>query len=233
MNIEIAVVGHDKTKFPKIKSPILKPAILHELDYSKTEYSNNSLGESRFFLANDFFSPKAEIVGCLTASWDKKYNPNILDNIEYWPQAGHFAEMLTENTVMCATVCYGKLAKHRSPLYEKNFQRHFRLLWPETTWVQETILDITGMSYTSGSICPYSNQIICNVSLFNKLCLFVKSIIDEIIIRFTLNPKIYGKEIDQNRTLAYIMEEVTMLWWSNQPNIQYIQCGRINPGWYK
>lgn len=232
--IEIAVVGHDKEKFPKLHSNILKPAILHELNFDDPIYATNSLGESRFFLANNFFSNAAEVVGCLTASWDKKYFPNKLDTIDSWPQAKYFESLrYNENIVLCTTLCYGKYAKPYAPLFEKHFQDHFRTVWKNTEEITDILYNITGFKYDNGNVAPYANQIICNKNLFIKLCNFIKSIINDIINHIGLYPKFFGVDVDPNRTLAYIMEEVTMLWWSKQTNIQYIQCAKITPGWYK
>lgn len=233
MKIEIAVVGHDESIFPSLNSKILKKAILHKLDFDNPIYSNNSLGESRFFLANNFFSEDCDVVGCLTASWDRKYFPNRLDNIENWPQYQYIHSMIDDKSVvLCTTMCYGKYAKNNAPLWEKNFQQHFRKVWKNSSWIQKNILDITGLEYDTYLPAPYANQIICNKSLFHSLCIFIKSIISDVIDVFGSNPKIIGKEIDPNRTLAYIMEEICMLWWSKQ-NIKYIQCAKIKPGWYK
>lgn len=233
-NIEIAVVGHDPSKFPIITSPILKPAILHDLSFDKPHYSYNSLGESRFFLANNFFQDSSDIVGCLTTSWDKKYQPNKLNDILSWPQSSYF-DKITENSniVLCTTLCYGKHSKPNAPLWESNFQAHFRKMWIDTYWIQDLIYKITGLKYNQNNIAPYANQLICHKTLFIKFVTFIKNYIDDIILYFGLHPRFIGSQIDPNRTLAYIMEEISMLWWSQQANITYISCGSIIPGWYK
>jgi hypothetical protein len=118
-------------------------------------------------------------------------------------------------------------------MWEINFQKHFRKSWQRTEWIGDILFKITGLKYNEQNIAPYANQIICNINLFKKFSDFIKSNIDEIILNFGLYPNFDGTQIDRNRTLAYIMEEVSMLWWSQFSNINYISCGKIIPGWYK
>lgn len=233
--IEIAVVGHDRNIFPVLESPVLKSAILHELNYDKPHYATNSLGESRFFLANNFFKNDSEIIGCLTASWDRKYIPLKLNSILEWPTFIKNYDNIknSTNTILCSTLCYGMHAKPKAPMWEIDFQKHFRQSWPQTEWIGEIIYRITGFKYDRNNIAPYANQIICNHILFKELCYYIRSIIDDVILNFGLYPNFHGIAIDRNRTLAYILEEITMLWWSQYSNIRYISCGHIIPGWYK
>lgn len=236
-NTHIAIVGHDPAKMPQLHFPMLHPVILHELNFSKAHYASNSLAESRFFLANNYFNCDTEVVGCLTSSWNIKYFPHKLEHFLDWPGLRYFDSLRTYNSdrniVLCSTLCYGRYAKANSPMWEINFQRHFRKSWPQTEWIGDILFKITGLKYNEQNISPYANQIICNIKLFNELSIFIKSIIDEIILHFGLYPNFNGIAIDRNRNLAYIMEEVTMLWWSQFSNIEYISCGKIIPGWYE
>jgi hypothetical protein len=59
----------------------------------------------------------------------------------------------------------------------------------------------------------------------------MKKHIDKIIEEFTLNPE-YNTP-DPNRSLAYTLEELSMLWWSSQKEYHFIPVVEIQPNWYK
>ena len=59
----------------------------------------------------------------------------------------------------------------------------------------------------------------------------MKRHIDDIIETFSLKPNYQTP--DPNRPLAYILEELSMLWWASKPGVQLIPVVDIQPNWYK
>jgi hypothetical protein len=231
--LEIAVAGHTEKQFFCINPrSYLKYTMLSDLNYSKDIYSNNSIGESRVFLANNVFKESSEVVGTVSASWNKKYYPNKIDHILNWPQFPFIEKIKTDpSMVVCATICSGSYSKRNDPLWIKNFQTHFRNEFKQSEWVEKKLYDITGLKYDGIRPAPYANQIICHKTVFYELSQFMKKHIDKIIEEFTLNPE-YNTP-DPNRSLAYTLEELSMLWWSSQKEYHFIPVVEIQPNWYK
>lgn len=231
--LEVAIAGHVAEQFFCIHPrSYLQYKILPELNYDKEIYKDNSIGESRIFLANNLFKESSEVVGTVTASWNKKYYPNKIDHILNWPQFPIIEKIQKDpSLVLCATICAGAYSAKHDPVWTKNFQTHFRNEFKNSEWVEQKLFDITGLRYDGIRPAPYSNQIICHKTVFYELCDFMKRHIDDIIETFTLKPDY--KTPDPNRPLAYILEELSMLWWASKPGIQLIPVVDIQPNWYK
>lgn len=229
--IEIAVAGHSPDQFVTINPrSYLKFCMLSELNYDNITYASNSLGEARVFLANNIFDKNTQIVGTVTASWNNKYYPYKIDQIYNWPFQYIFNKILYDKSlVLCATLCTGAYSKNNDPLWSKNFQQHFRNVYPNSHWVQDMLYDTTGLVYDGLRPTPYANQIICHKDLYQELCFFVRKHIDK-IIEHTSNIT-YG--YDSKRSIAFILEELTMLWWASKTNVQFIPMVDIVPNWYK
>lgn len=231
--LEIAVAGHSKEQFERIHPrSYLKYAIMSELDYDNPLYKHNSIGESRIFLANNLFKDTSEVVGTATASWNRKYYPHKIDHIANWPFYPIIEKMRQDPTiVLCATLCYGSYAREGDPLWVSNFQKHFRKEFNNSDWVEDKLYKITGLKYDGIRPAPYANQIICHKTLFYELCQFIRKHMDTIIDSFSLTPTY--ETPDPSRPLAYILEELTMLWWSSRNNVQFVPTVHITPNWYK
>lgn len=231
--LEIAIAGHAPEQFFSIHPrSYLQYKVLPELEYDKPIYRENSLGESRIFLANNIFRESSDVIGTVTPSWNKKYYPNKIDHILNWPQFPLIQQIRQDpSLVVCSTICAGAYAKSYDPLWTKNFQIHFRNEFKNSEWVEQKLFDITGLRYDGIRPAPYANQIICHKTVFYDLCAFFKQHIDAIINEFTLKPN-YSTP-DPNRPLAYILEELSMLWWSSRKGIQLVPVVEIQPNWYK
>ena len=231
--LEVAIAGHNSEQFFCIHPrSYLQYKILSELNYDKEIYKDNSLGESRIFLANSLFKESSEVVGTVSASWNKKYHPNKIDHMLNWPQFPVIEKIQKDpSLVVCATICAGAYSKKHDPVWTKNFQTHFRNEFKQSEWVEQKLFDITGLRYDGIRPAPYSNQIICHKTVFYELCDFMKRHIDDIIETFSLKPNYQTP--DPNRPLAYILEELSMLWWASKPGVQLIPVVDIQPNWYK
>lgn len=231
--LEIAVTGHVSEQFSSMHpKSYLSYKILPELNYTKEIYKENSLGESRIFLAKDVFNEHSEVIGSVTASWNRKYYPNKIDQILNWPQLPVIQRIRHDpSLVICATICSGAYSRRHDPLWIQNFQVHFRNEFKNSQWVEEKLFNITGLRYDGIRPAPYANQIICHKTLFYELCSFMRNHIDSIIDEFSLTPP-YDTP-DPNRPLAYILEELTMLWWASRKDIQLVPTVEIQPNWYK
>ena len=230
-NLDISLCGHKPVIDQSFQSrKYLTYRNLNTLPYSDKRWSNNSLGESRIFLADQIFDDEKDIWGCLTASFNQKYFPFKVDHINNYIDPN--ACISNKNKVFCTSLCLGNRAARDLDLWHKNFQHHFRNLYKDSEFVQDKIEKITGMIYDPNNLAPYANQIICHKDLFRKLSNYIKSIIDLVFQEFSEN-FIYPNIPDNRRSLAYVMEEITMLWWSNQKDITYESFCKPNKLWYE
>lgn len=231
-NIDISLCAHkpeNKNKDYQLRH-YLNYRNLNTLDYKKSDWSNNSLGESRIFLAENVYDPSKKIWGCLTASFNQKYAPFKVDHLHNYI---NFEILLSSsNNVYCSSLCTGNKTPHNHDLWHKNFQKHFRKLYPGSDFVQQKILDITGITYEGDVSVPYANQIICNKELFEELSDYTKKVIDKVIDSFGIDFD-YPNIPDKRRSLAYVMEEVLMLWWSQKKNIRYHSFCKPSRDWYE
>ena len=117
-------------------------------------------------------------------------------------------------------------------MWHKNFQKHFRNLYRNSDFVQEKIKKITGSEYDEASRCPYANQIICNKELMQELIDYMRSVIDKVLDTFGPDFQ-YPNAPDPRRNIAYIMEEISMLWWANKKNIKYLSFCQPSRHWYE
>jgi hypothetical protein len=234
--LDIALIGHKSEQFNNIEQrSYLKRILLHNLQYKDQKYASNTLAESRFLICEDvIFKDTAEVVGSISASWNTKYYPSRIDSITTWYNWPIINKIRNDpSLVCCATLCYGAYSKPNDPLWEKNFQQHFRTIFKNSQWVTDLLYEILGLKYDGLRPTPYANQILCHKSVFNEYRIFIKSHIDDIISNFA--PKLdhnYSSSFDAARPLAYILEEASMLWWSSR-NFVFIPCAQINNGWYK
>ena len=238
-NIRIVACGH-KDEQEKLFHPrsYLKFYNLNKLEYSDPRFASNSLGEARLFLADNIYENiDSDILGCVTASWDTKYKPLKIDSMMNWPMINKIMNA-DDSTVFCASLCYGKRARAHAPSWETNFQKHFRLDYPGTEFIEEKIFKITGLKYDMQNLCPYANQIICRRELFLHFKGYMKNIAPTIIDEFGLDFQFPKESVagsccyDKRRSLAYVLEEVSMLWWANQQNLKYFPVCQIADNWY-
>lgn len=236
-NIQIALIGHKQDQFQDIeRREYLKPVLLDNLSYEKPEYSSNALAESRFLLSQeDHFDNTSEIVGTISASWNKKYLRNRIDRLHLWEEARLLPQMAKDKSiVLCAGICLGAYAKPCDPIWTKNFQQHFRNEFKNKTIMNDLLYNITGLRYDGLRPAPYANQFICHKSIFQEFRSFIRNHIDSLIKECTekLDPD-YSSVHDPSRALAYILEEVSMLWWSSKKEMIFVSCTDVNPNWYK
>lgn len=235
--VELALLGHKPEQFVSIRSqPYLKPVLLNDISLLKPKYKTYQLAESRFLLTKDYpFRNTSEIVGTISASWNNKYLHHKIDDIAAWPTFPFLVEILNDPTiVLCATLCLGAYSKPSDPIWIKNFQQHFRNEFKNKDIVTDILYNITGLKYDGLRPAPYANQIICHKSLFISFRKFIQAHIDDIITECTRQlDKDYSAVHDINRPLAYILEEVSMLWWSSQKNLVFVSCAEMNPQWYQ
>lgn len=231
--LQILVAGHQEEQFDTIQPrSYLKFINLETQQYSNKSYASNSLGEARVFLADNIIDDSCSVLGTVTASWNHKYFPWKIDYMSYWPQMKIIQKLRDDSSiVVCPTICKGIYAAHDDPLWDKNFQKHFRNSHPNSDNIGKTLYKITGLKYDGLRPAPYGNQIICHKTLFYDLCDFVRSHIDSIIN--ALGSNLIYEGVDEHRPLAYVVEELTMLWWANQPSIHYVPVVEIVPEWYQ
>lgn len=230
--LQIFVIGHYDQQFFSIQPRNYLSFInLENITYIKSEYAHNSLGESRIFLSDSIDYDKYNVIGTVSASWNKKYNPYKIDFMLNWPEYSLIERLQhSKSLVLCASMCKGVYADKKEPLWMHNFQKHFRQTHINSEDIELGLYKITNLKYSGIRPAPYANQIICHKTLFYDLRDFVRSKIDDIIEYFGIFPK-YSVP-DQNRPLAYILEELTMLWWANQQNIDFHSLVKVNPSWY-
>jgi hypothetical protein len=238
--IKIAVCGHSDLQCKNFHNKkYFKFYNLNSLNFDNSLYRNNTFSESRILLSTDpIFSDEYDILGTITASWFNKYQASCLDQLYNW-HVFNLIDNLPENHVICASLCMGNNCGPGDPLFRRNFQKHFRKIFPYTDSIQDIIYDVTNMEYKENTVAPYSNQIIANKNLFfkykNYMCNIIPKLIDAFGIDFNFYPaSIKGAEsFDVRRPFGYLVEEVSMLWWSNQPGLVFVSITHPKDSWYE
>lgn len=229
--VDIALCGHtDQTKNNYQQRKYIQHYNLNNLQYKNSHWSHNTIGESRIFLADDIFDDNKQVWGCLTASFNEKYNPFKIDQLNNYIDFDVLHK--SHNLVYCTSICAGNAAGLKQDMWHKNFQKHFRNLYKNSYFVQENINKITGLEYDETTKCPYANQIICNKELMQELIDYMRSVIDKVLDTFGLDFQ-YPNAPDPRRNIAYIMEEISMLWWANKKNIKYLSFCQPSRHWYE
>jgi hypothetical protein len=232
-NLEIAILGHEKERLARIpKFKIFKPLLLQELKYSQEKLKHNKFAESRIFFSDFEFDKSKKVVGCLTSSWDEKFNAPKLLEIYSWNKLYiNFTKIIKGESILCGGLCRGESVSVHQALWRRNFQKHFRKVFPNSDFIENGIFKITNMRYCGLRPAPYANQFICKKDFYNRYKDYLNKIITNLLDYFY--GLTYKFDTYSDRTFAYILEEVSMLWWSKQDNISFISMGDVRKSWVK
>lgn len=238
-NVEILCVGHSNAQFDTIQDRrFLKKLNLN--DISAGRYSGNEWAEARVFASkNKLFSDSAEFVGCLTASWNIKYEPySPLEDFENWK----FSTLLLnskpdDNIVLCADIhCVCAWTRKNGPGGQNILTPFFG---KNNGYIGRILLKL--LKFKPKHIrSPYSNQMIMHKSLFykyikyledndifGKIDWFVKNYAEK-YLHFENN--VY-KDYHKIRVPAYLMEFVSCMWF-NMNDFFYIPVTDRKDAWY-
>lgn len=221
---EIAVLGHSEKQYLNIKPKIyLKFLMLQNLDLNPYNYlQNNTFSESRAYVCKNLFNyNNIDYVGTVTASWNYKYLYKLeeLHNLQLIKK---LIKYNIRDTIICANA-------QKLNFWKNGFLTNMGF---DEDKVHSFIAQYIGhnINFNSNKILPLSNQIICHKDIFIKLSNFMLKFM------LTLNDyaKIYNlsnKSQTSNRSLGYICEYMSMVWFEKQDYFIY-PIAEMNNEWY-
>ena len=232
--VQIAVLGHSEKQFSTIKDrSYLKKVYLDDLDLGEYhEFQSNAYGESRAFLCDKLFDDSAEYVGVVTASWNIKYQGfNPIDEFHNWHASKGLLLSGREDVMLCGNMYRASqwLLKNKGSVF-----RHLYFSKRQKAEVEKLLLKTLNLKVNPDNPkVAACNQIICRKTLYNKYTKFLKDNEALPILRnfCRTNDMTTGVGWVDQRTVAYIVECVTMLWF-NQQDILTIPTDKPRNKWY-
>jgi hypothetical protein len=229
---KILLLGHRPDQYDGEDRNYLYLTLLQDMDLGTyRQYQNNCFAESRAFLAD---MPEAEYVGVVTASWNRKFGPNKIDNFHNWDNTKILFNSGDKNIVLTAE---RSLFKHNDIflLFNKGCIRDF----------EKFAISLTGEVCNFGL---WSNQIICHRSVYLRLQEFYRRVFPLVVQKiFSYNlrsVKCSGMHSDQNliysgpevgfnnRKEGLFFEFLTNLWFASQKDLMILPNAVCNTDWY-
>lgn len=193
-----------------------------KIDQKYKNYISDKLDIYKIYMLENIVSNNIDydIVGCILPQWNNLCSKKI-DHIYNWDIYKYLEQIKDNpNIVICGSSCNGIYSRPSDPLWKQNFQKHFREEFSDSEHIQEKIYKISNLTYDGIGVVPYGNQIICHREQFNKVVAYAQEIIPKTIDIFGNSPEYNVPKPEVS--LAYILEEIFMLWWSNQKCLHFI-----------
>lgn len=220
---KIVVLGHDINQYDNIvKQKYLDYKLLQDLDLGKyKQYQDNCFAESRVYLS-DILDDSIEYIGVVTASWNKKFEVNKIDNFHEWENTKILFNSNNKNIVLAA---------------ERSMFRHNTIF--DLFENKDAVNDFLNFSVSlTGEICNFglwANQIICHREIYLKLQDFYRAVfplVVEKIDSYNLSSIKchYGRFNDRKAGLFF--EFLTNVWFSAQKDLIILPNAVRKKDWY-
>lgn len=237
-NVEILSLGHTQEQFDSIEDrPYITKVDLNEIDAGK--YSDNQWSESRAYLSkHNLFKRDTDFIGFTTASWNKKYDFNRIDNFHNWEYAKVLLNSKPEDKiVICGHMtCSCPWTKN----YEDGRDILSVFLNADCNNMTERFLKMVKLNDYKHINVPYSQQMILHKSLFMEYYdylmnheVFEKAdwIYNRTFNKFTKYDEIREK-YHKIKLKGYFLEIFTCFWFSKQ-DWTYLPVAIRKVDWYE
>lgn len=229
----ILVLGHDDSQFASIKPrPYLKFVNLNTINAG--EYCGNEWAESRIYKSEDnLFADNVEYYGCVTASWNNKYEDLKIDDFHNWFSSQILLKSKPEDNIfLCADLfcCCGWL---KSP----GIMTRSLGLPSANQWIKQILKMCKLSTRFYHRPVPFSNQGIYHKSVFQDYKKFLDE--QEVFekLKWLLNDK-YDIDNDdridalhKKRIHAYFLEAISTVWLIHT-DYNFIGNTNRRPDWY-
>jgi hypothetical protein len=226
---KILLLGHKEDQYSGEARDYLDFLLLQDLDLGRyKQYQKNCFSESRIFLSE---APEAEYIGVVTASWNRKFEPNKIDDFHNWENTKILFNSGDKNLILAA-----ERSQFKHNCIFDVFQDREKV-----EAFQEFAISITG------EICNFglwANQIICHRSVYLRLQEFYRRVFPLVVEEIhsydigVVKSKhgktngIYSGEGFDNRKAGLFFEFLTNIWFASQKEFIILPNCTRKDDWY-